>query len=122
MVVLEADEFRKAWDEESVHIVLGAGHQLTQRPEGVLLGVKVHQQQGRDLRHALAVANLQHNGGQFPVKLQYLPQNKSVMMLMQAYLGVEHAVGGQDMEEVLLPVVVPLPEHLVVAVGPEAVS
>ena len=41
---------------------------------------------------------------------------------MQAYLSVEHAVGGQDVEEVLLPVVVPLPEHLVVAVGPEAVS
>ena len=122
MVILEADEFRKAWDEESVHIVLGAGHQLTQRPEGVLLGVKVHQQQGRDLRHALAVANLQHNGGQFPMKLQYLPQNKSVMVLMQAYLGVEHAVGGQDVEEVLLSVVVPLPEHLVVAVSPDAES
>ena len=41
---------------------------------------------------------------------------------MQAYLGVEHTVGGQDVEEVLLPVVVPLPEHLVVAVGPEAES
>ena len=81
MVVLEADEFRKAWDEETVHIVLGTGHQLTQRPEGVLLGVEVHQQQGRDLGHALAVANLQHNRGQFPMKLQYLQQTKSVMVL-----------------------------------------
>ena len=78
MVVLEADEFRKAWDEESVHIVLGAGHQLTQRPEGVLLGVEVHQQQGRDLGHALAVADLQHKGGQFPVKQQYLKRNEQL--------------------------------------------
>ena len=78
MVVLEADEFRKAWDEESVHIVLGAGHQLTQRPEGVLLGVEVHQQQGRDLGHALAVANLQHNVIQFPGKQQYLKRNEQL--------------------------------------------
>ena len=39
---------------------------------------------------------------------------------MQAYLGVEHTVGGQNVEEVLLSVVVSLPEHLVVAVGPKA--
>ena len=78
MVVLEADEFRKAWDEESVHIVLGAGHQLTQRPEGVLLGVEVHQQQGRDLGHALAVANLPQNVIQFPRKQQYLKRNEQL--------------------------------------------
>ena len=42
--------------------------------------------------------------------------------MTDTHLGVEHAVGGQDVEEVLLPVVVPLPEHLVVAVGPDTES
>ena len=121
-MILVAYKLWEARYEEAVHVIPRVRHELTEGPEGVLLGVEVHQQQGRDLGHALAVANLQHNGGQFPVKLQYLQQNKSVMVLMQAYLGVEHAVGGQDVEEVLLPVVVPLPEHLVVAVGPEAES
>ena len=40
----------------TVHGVLGVGEELGQRPEGVFL-VEVHEQDGRDLTHALAVAH-----------------------------------------------------------------
>ena len=72
-----------------MHVVVLIGHQLVQGPEGVLLRGEVHQEEGRHLGHALAVAHLR----------------------------VEHAVGGQDMEELLLLGVVSLPEHDVVSVG-----
>ena len=39
MLLLESDKLRKAWDEEAVHVVLGAGHELTQGPEGILLRI-----------------------------------------------------------------------------------
>ena len=62
-----------------MHVVVLVRHQLVEGPERVLLRGEVHQEEGRHLGHALAVAHLR----------------------------VEHAVGGQDVEEVLLPVVVP---------------
>lgn len=41
----------------TVHGVLGVGEELRQRPEGIFL-VQVHEQDGGDLTHALAVAHL----------------------------------------------------------------
>ena len=77
-MVLIANKLGETGNEEAVHVVPWVGHQLTQRPEGVLLGVEVHQQQGRDLGHALAVADLQHKGGQLPVKQKYLKRNEQL--------------------------------------------
>merc|ERR1719282_1657099 len=71
-----------------MHIVLWTGHKLRQCPEGVLVRVKIHEEEGSDLGHALAVAHLR----------------------------VEHAVGGQHVEQVLLATVVPLTEHHVISV------
>ena len=73
-MILKPEQFWKAMDKETVHVVLWGGHELAQGPEGVLLGVEVHQEEGRDLGHALAVANL----------------------------CVEHAVGRQHVEQGLL--------------------
>ena len=86
---LKAHQPRKLRYEKSVHVVLPVDHELRERPERLLLLVQVHEEQRRYLRHALAVADL----------------------------AVVHAVGGQDVEQVLLAVVVPLAEHRVVAVG-----
>ena len=88
MNLLEPLQFREGGDEGGVHVVPRVGHELVQGPEGVLLRGEVHQEEGRHLGHALAVAHLR----------------------------VEHAVGGQDMEELLLLGVVSLPEHDVVSV------
>ena len=89
MELLESLQFWKGRYEGGMHVVGLIGHQLVQRPEGVLLRGEVHQQEGGHLGHALAVA----------------------------HLGVVHAVGYQDMEELLLLGVVSLPEHDVVPVG-----
>lgn len=45
----------------TVHGVLAVGEELRQSPEGVLL-VQVHEQDGRDLTHPLAVAHLLGGG------------------------------------------------------------
>ena len=89
MNLLEPLQFREGGDEGGVHVVPRVGHELVQGPEGVLLRGEVHQQEGRHLGHALAVADLR----------------------------VVHAVGCQHVEEVLLLGVVSLPEHDVVPVG-----
>ena len=89
MKLLESLQFWKGGDEGSMHVVVLIGHQLVQGPEGVLLRGEVHQEEGRHLGHALAVAHLR----------------------------VVHAVGGEHMEELLLLGVVSLPEHDVVPVG-----
>ena len=73
-MILKPEQFWKAMDKETVHVVLWGGHELAQGPEGVLLGVEVHQEEGRDLGHALTVTNL----------------------------CVEHAVGSQHMKQGLL--------------------
>ena len=44
MMVLKPDQLGKAWNEETVHAVLGTRHQLTQRPECVFFRVEIHQQ------------------------------------------------------------------------------
>lgn len=41
----------------TVHGVLAVGEELRQRPEGILL-VQVHEQDGGDLTHPLAIAHL----------------------------------------------------------------
>ena len=89
MKLLESLKFRKGRDEGRMHVVVLIGHELVQGPECVLLRGEVHQEEGGHLGHALAVAHLR----------------------------VEHAVGGQHMEELLLLGVVSLTEHDVVAVG-----
>ena len=89
MKLLESLQFWEGGDEGSMHVVVLIGHQLVQGPEGVLLRGEVHQEEGRHLGHALAVAHLR----------------------------VVHAVGGEHMEELLLLGVVSLPEHDVVPVG-----
>ena len=81
-------------DKEAVHVVLWCRHELTQGPEGVLLGVEVHQEEGRDLGHALAVA----------------------------HLCVEHAVGRQHVEQGLLSGVVSLTEHLMITIRPDQIT
>ena len=57
-MILKPEKFWKAMDKEAVHVVLWSGHELTEGPEGVLLRVEVHEEEGGDLRHALAVADL----------------------------------------------------------------
>ena len=90
MMILKPKQLWKAVNKEAVHVVLWCGHELTEGPEGVLFRVEVHQEQRRDLGHALAVAHLR----------------------------VEHAVGRQHVEQVLLAGVVSLPKHLVVTIRP----
>lgn len=57
MMFLKSQEFRKTLDKKTVHCVLGAREELDQGPEGVFL-VHVHEEQGRDLTHPLAVPDL----------------------------------------------------------------
>ena len=94
MMILKPKQLWKAVNKEAVHVVLWCGHELTEGPEGVLFRVEVHQEQRRDLGHALAVAHLR----------------------------VEHAVGRQHVEQVLLAGVVSLPKHLVVTIRPLQVN
>ena len=89
-MILIADQLGEARYEEAVHVVPRVGHELTEGPERVLLRVEIHEKEGGDLRHALAVAHLR----------------------------VEHTVGCQHVEQVLLASVVPLPKHHVVPVRP----
>ena len=42
----------------TVHGIFVHDHELTEAPEGVFLVVEVHEEQGGDLRHALAVPDL----------------------------------------------------------------
>ena len=90
-MILKPEKFWKAMDKEAVHVVLWSGHELTEGPEGVLLRVEVHEEEGGDLGHALAVAHLR----------------------------VEHAVGRQHVEQILLSGVVPLTEHLMITIRPK---
>ena len=84
MKLLESLQFRKGGYEGGMHVVVLIGHQLVQRPEGVLLRGEVHQQEGGHLGHALAVAHLR----------------------------VEHAVGRQHVEQVLLARVIPRVQYV----------
>ena len=92
-MILKPEKFWKAMDKEAVHVVLWSGHELTEGPECVLLRVEVHEEEGGYLGHALAVAHLR----------------------------VEHAVGRQHVEQVLLSGVVPLTEHLMITIRPETI-
>ena len=94
IMILKSKKFWKAMDKEAVHVVLWSGHELTEGPEGVLLRVEVHQEEGGYLGHALAVAHLR----------------------------VEHTVGRQHVEQGLLSGVVPLTEHLMITIRPDQIT
>lgn len=57
MMSLETVQLGKSRDEEPVHGMLVVGKELGQSPEGILL-IQVHEQDGSDLTHPLAVAHL----------------------------------------------------------------
>ena len=56
----------------TVHGIFVHDHELTESPEGVLLVVEVHEEEGGDLRHALAVADLRVVHG---VRRQHVEQH-----------------------------------------------
>ena len=58
MNILEPLKFRKGWNEKGVHVELVLDHQPVEAPECVLIAREKHEEQRRDLGHALAVAYL----------------------------------------------------------------
>ena len=58
MDILKPLQFGKGWNEEGVHVELVLDHEPVEAPEGVLFTWEEHEEQRRDLGHALAVAHL----------------------------------------------------------------
>lgn len=63
-----------------MHAVFLVGQQQRQRPEGVFL-VHVHEQEGSDLTHALAVAHLLQSQGERDIRTFLLLQSFSGLFL-----------------------------------------
>ena len=85
----EPEKLRKTLDEKAVHGKLGVDHEAVQGPKGVLLVVQVHEEEGGDLGHPLAVAQLR----------------------------VVHGIRGQNVEKRTLTLIVAFTEHDVITVG-----
>lgn len=58
VVCLEPKKLWEALDEEAMHRETRVDHELRECPKDVLLFIQVHKEQSRDLRHALAIADL----------------------------------------------------------------
>lgn len=78
-------EKMRSREEESggvftVHGVLAVGEELRQRPEGVLL-IQVHEQDGGNLTHPLAIAHL----------LVHTPERKQVQTVTQGKKSLQYS-------------------------------
>ena len=58
MMAREASQLRESRDEEAMHGISIVRHEAIDGPEHVLLVVKVHHEESRQLRHPLAVTDL----------------------------------------------------------------
>merc|ERR1719391_1925910 len=58
VVLLEANQLGEARNEEAMHVPSPAHHELTESPKSILIIIEIHEKQGCNLGHALAVANL----------------------------------------------------------------